>query len=58
MAKTKAAQRRDAAEEVCWTLMLMMELGGLEIPMEWRKFLSPPMDKWADLCVQTEVMKP
>lgn len=58
MAKTKAAQRRDAAEEVCWCLMLMMQLGGLEIPVEWRKFLGPSMDRWADLCVETGEMKP
>jgi hypothetical protein len=58
MARTKEAQRRYAAEEVCWSLMLMMELGGLEqIPLEWRKLLADPLEKWAKLCEETGQMK-
>ena len=56
MARTKAAQRRLAAEEVCWALMLMMQLGLLEIPVGDRKILAEPMEKWAKLCVETGEM--
>lgn len=58
MARTKEAQRKIAAEEVCWSLMIMMELGGLEgIPLEWRKQLGDPLEKWAKLCEATGLMK-
>lgn len=58
MARTKEAQRRAAAEEVCWSLMLMMELGGLEgIDMGWRRMLGDPLEKWAKLCEETGQMK-
>lgn len=58
MARTKEAQRRAAAEEVCWSLMLMMELGGLEkIDLGWRKVLGDPFGKWAELCVATGHMR-
>lgn len=53
MSKTKQARRRDQAEEVCWSIMLMMELGGLEIPMEWRPILADPMGEWARLATET-----
>ena len=58
MAKNKAARRRDAAEEVCFTLLLMMELGGLDIKdKEWRECLGKPMEVWADLAVETDILK-
>lgn len=57
MARTLEAQRRAAAEEVCWALVVMMGLGGLEIPMEWRKYLGNVMDPWVELAVQTGKMK-
>lgn len=55
--KHLAKLRRDAAEEVCWTLMLMMSIGTLEIPLEDRPFLGEPVDKWAGLAVATGKMK-
>jgi hypothetical protein len=58
LAKNKAARRRDAADEVCFTLLLMMELGGLDIKDKgWREFLGKPMEKWADLAVDTGILK-
>lgn len=42
-----AEQRRAAAEDVCFTVLLMMGLGELEIPIEARKWLADPMQKWA-----------
>lgn len=45
--------RRDQSEEVMWTLLIMMELGMLEIPLEHRSFLGEPFEKWADLAVET-----
>lgn len=53
MGQTKAARRRDAAEEVCMAVILMMGLGGLEIPLEWRRMLGEPMEKWAELAAET-----
>jgi hypothetical protein len=59
MAATKAAQRRAAAEQVCWALLIMMELGGLDgVPMDWRPFLTEPLTEWLDLAVDTGQMKP
>lgn len=49
-------KRRSAAEEVCWTLVLMMDLGGLEIEPEWRDYLAGPMGAWTALAVETGVM--
>jgi hypothetical protein len=31
----------------------MMQFGGLEIPMEWRRFLAPAMGTWSDLAEAT-----
>ena len=52
----KVKKRRDAAEEVCFTLLIMMGLGGLDIPKEWREFLAPPMQAWADVAAETGVI--
>jgi hypothetical protein len=41
--------QNDAANEVCWTVILMMQLGLLEIPLEERPMLADPMAKWSDL---------
>lgn len=49
-------KRRDAAEEVCWTLIIMMQIGMLQIPMEERKWISESFMKWADLAVETGIM--
>lgn len=58
MAKTLAAQRRSRAEEVCWSLMLALNLGGLdEIPLEWRSLIADPLQAWCDLAVKTGEMK-
>lgn len=49
MAREKARRaRRDAAEEVCFTVLLMMAFGELEIPVEARALLAEPMQEWAD----------
>lgn len=47
------SKRRKAAENVCWTVLLMMELGGLEIPLEWREYLAKPMQEWVELAHAT-----
>lgn len=48
--------RLELAEDVCWTLLMMMALGGLEIEQEWRDYLAGPYEKWADQAVRTGVM--
>lgn len=54
----KVGKRRKAAEDVCWTLMLMMALGGLDdVPMEWRPLLADSLQSWADIAVDTGVMQ-
>lgn len=49
-------ERLAAAEEVCWTLMLQIDAGGLKIPAEWRAFLGEPLRTWADLAVRDGIM--
>ena len=46
-------ERKKAAEEVCWTLLLMMAVGSLDLPDEDRKWLSTSMQKWSDLAHKT-----
>jgi len=59
MSKQKlVAERKKAAEEVCYTVLLAMALGGLDIPLEDRDFLAKPMEKWTRLCVKTGTMEP
>lgn len=48
--------RLETAEEVCWTLMLMMGLGGLQLSPGWRTFLGEPLQKWADLASEQGIM--
>lgn len=50
-------ERLEAAEKVCWSLMVMMNFGGLELDIEWRRFLAEPMQEWVDLAVSTNIMK-
>lgn len=54
--KDPVQARLEAAEEVCWTLLLMMALGGLEIPQEWRDYLYGSYGKWTDLAVDTGIL--
>ena len=50
MAKTRSARRRDAAEEVCWELMIAIPLGGMDdVEVGWRKLIAEPLQKWAEL---------
>jgi hypothetical protein len=55
--KKKELKRLRAAEETCWTLMLMMGLGMLDIPMHEREMLSRTMQKWVDLGVATGIIE-
>lgn len=41
--------RRDAAEEVCYTLLIMMSVGMLNLPKEEREYLGKHMSVWSDL---------
>lgn len=57
MSAYAVGKRRSAAEEACWALMLALALGGLEdVPIEWRPLIADPLQRWADLAVQTGVM--
>lgn len=38
-----------AAEDVCWTVLLLMAFGGLDLPDDECEILRKPMQKWADL---------
>lgn len=50
-------ERLHAAEDVCWTLMVMMDLGMLPIQDEpTRDFLAKPMLKWAEIAVAHGLM--
>lgn len=49
-------KRYKAAEDVCFSLLLMMDLGMLELPMENRKFLAEPMQIWADLAAEAGIL--
>ncbi len=60
MAATRAAirkrlerERLKAAEGVCWSILLAMAVGGLDIPLEDRQFLAQPMEKWVKLAVKS-----
>lgn len=58
--KSEAAlvqERLEAAEEVCWTLIVMMQLGGLNIPHAERVFLMNTYGPWVDLAVETGILK-
>lgn len=40
-------ERQEAAEDVCWALLLVMGFDGLEdVPMAWRPVLAEPLEKW------------
>lgn len=50
-------KRRAAAEEVCWTLILMMGCGLLDdVPEGERKMLAEPLQAWANLAYETGIM--
>jgi hypothetical protein len=49
-------KRLKAAEEVCWTLILMMAFGGLNLPDDERQILANPMEKWSDLSDKWEAL--
>lgn len=64
MAITRAATRKrlererlKAAEGVCWSILLAMAVGGLDIPLEDRQFLAEPMQKWVDLAVKSKLIR-
>ena len=54
--RTLVRKRRDAAEQVCWCLLLMMGLGELELPQASRDWLFDAYRPWADLAVETGIM--
>jgi hypothetical protein len=56
-AKRLERKRLKAAESVCWSLMLAMAVGGLDIPVEDRQFLADPMQKWVDLAVKSKLIR-
>jgi len=59
-AKTKLKQleheRNKAANEVCWTLIIMMAFGGLDLPDDDRQFLGERMERWADISDEYEML--
>lgn len=59
MAYIKAAEekRLRQAEEVCFCLILMMALGGLDIPQDEKDLLAEPMLKWADLAADAGLIR-
>jgi hypothetical protein len=53
-------ERLRAAEEVCWTLMLVFGLDLLppkDVNEETRKFIAEPMMEWSRLCVEQGLMQ-
>ena len=55
-AKRLERQRLKAAEAVCWSVLLAMAVGGLDIPLDDRQFLAEPMQKWVDLAVKSKLI--
>jgi hypothetical protein len=45
------------ATEVCWTLMIMMSIGGLDLPHYEREFLGEALSCWADMEAQNGKMR-
>jgi hypothetical protein len=54
--KKAEIERLKAAEDVCWSLMLLMKLGGLDISHSWKQYLAKDMQAWVDKAVATGVM--
>jgi hypothetical protein len=49
-------ERYKAAEDVCWTLILMMAFGGLDLPDIEREWLGERMQKWSDISDEYEAL--
>lgn len=56
-AKRLERKRLKAAESVCYSILLAMAVGGLDIPLEDRQFLADPMQKWVDLAVKSKLIR-
>lgn len=56
-AKRLERKRLKAAESVCWSVLLAMSVGGLDIPMEDRQFLAKPMEEWTGLAVKSGLLR-
>lgn len=54
--KRKKKETLKAAEDVCWTLMLMKTSGWLNLPEDERQLLGKPMQKWLDLSDEYEAL--
>jgi hypothetical protein len=49
-------EQNKAADEVCWTLILMMAFGGLDLPDDERQFLGKRMEEWSDISDKHEAL--
>lgn len=49
----EALQMNDP-ENFCYGLMITMHFGGLDVPMEEREELAPPMKRWARLAYKNK----
>jgi len=60
VSRRKVAQRRAAAEEVCWAILLMMtfEESAFLTAKVFSDWIDKDFTKWADLAVETGVMQP
>jgi hypothetical protein len=47
-------EQNEAADKVCWTLILLMSFGGLDLPNDEREIIAEPMEKWADISDEYE----
>ena len=56
-AKRLERKRLKAAEGVCYSILLAMAVGGLDIPLEDRQFLADPMEKWVALSVKSGLIR-
>lgn len=55
--RSQIKDRLLAAEEFAWAFMILISVGGVDIPEKDREFLAPTLEKWSDLAVKTGVMK-
>ncbi len=56
-AKRLERKRLKAAESVCFSILLMMAVGDLDIPLEDRQFLAEPMEKWVKLATKSGLIQ-
>ncbi len=57
--KATEFRRLQAADEACWSTLLMLSLGQLEVALPTRKFIADHgLSEWAHRCVEAGLLRP